>query len=310
MAVVRDELVELKQRFGRKRVTTIVAETDEPEFTEEAFIVEEDAVVILCASGWVKRVRSVKDVHQTRMREGDSVLAAVAGSTRASVAFFSNHGVCYVSRIDAIPAATGYGEPIQKLFKLGDGERIVTALSFDPRVLEVIPAEEGVLEPQPPFALAVTRGGLGCRFSLRNHAEPSTRAGRKFARLNDGDEVLAVMPLGMFREADLVMCASDDGHALAVRADEVPVLSGPGKGVIVMKLEEGAVLLGAELGHRDLDAIVVETGGGSERSLTLRSIEGSRAGRGSAVVKRGGFSKFVWRKVETPNLGGERAESN
>ncbi|MBM4359604.1 MAG: DNA topoisomerase, partial [Deltaproteobacteria bacterium] len=310
MAVVRDELIELKQKFGKKRVTTIVSETDEPEFTEDAFIVDEDAVVILCASGWVKRVRSVKDVHQTRMREGDTVLVAVAGSTRASVAFFSNHGACYVSRIDAIPAATGYGDPIQKLFKLGDGERIVTAMSFDLRVLEVIPAEEGVLEPQPPFALAVTRGGLGCRFSLRNHAEPSTRAGRKFARLNDGDEVLAVMPLGTRKEHDWVMCATDDGHALAVRADEIPVLSGPGKGVMVMKLDEGAVLLGAELGWRDLDAIVVETGGGTERSLTLRSLEGSRAGRGSAVVKRGGFSKFVWKKAETPNLGGERAEQS
>jgi len=305
MAVVREELVELKQGYGKKRVTTIVAEVDEPEYTEEAFIIDEDAVVILCASGWVKRVRSVKDVHQTRMREGDTVLAAVAGSTRASVAFFSNQGVAYVSRIDAIPAATGYGDPIQKLFKLGDGERIVSAMSFDPRVLKVVPAEEGVLEPQPPFALAVTRGGLGCRFSLRNHAEPSTRAGRKFARLNDGDEVLTVVALGTDKHPDYVMCAADDGHALAVRADEVPVLSGPGKGVIVMKLEDGAALLGAELGFRDLDHITVETGGGSERSLTLRSIEGSRAGRGSAIVKRGGFSRFVWKKVETPNLGGE-----
>src|SRR5207248_4684490 len=110
-----------------------------------------------------------------RMREGDSVLAAVSGSTRASVAFFSNQGVCYVCRIDAVPAATGYGDPIQKQFKLGDGERIVAALSFDPRTLKVPPAEEGVTEPQPPFAVAVTRGGLGARFSLRTHAEPSTR---------------------------------------------------------------------------------------------------------------------------------------
>jgi DNA gyrase subunit A len=306
-AVVKDELLELKQRYGTKRATTIVAEVDEPEYTEEAFIVDEDAIVILCASGWVKRVRSVKDVHQTRMREGDSVLAAVAGSTRSSVAFFSNQGACYVCRIDAVPAATGYGDPIQSLFKLGDGERIVSAMSFDPRVLRVIPAEEGVLEPQPPFGLAVTKGGLGCRFSLRNHAEPSTRAGRKFARLNDGDEILNVMPLGTRSETDWVMCASDDGHAIAVSAEEIPVLSGPGKGVIVMKLDDDANLLGAELGWRDLDNIVVETGGGTERALTLRSIEGTRAGRGSAVVKRGGFGKFVWKKVETPSIEGDSA---
>ncbi len=308
MAVVREELLELKQGYGQKRATTIVGEVDEPEYTEEAFIVDEDAIVILCASGWVKRVRSVKDVHQTRMREGDGVLAAVAGSTRSAVAFFSNQGACYVCRIDAVPAATGYGDPIQKLFKLGDGERIVAAMAFDPRSLKVPPAEEGVVEPQPPFALAVTKGGLGARFSLRNHAEPSTRAGRKFARLNEGDEVLNVMALGTQKEPDWVMCASDDGHAIAVACEEIPILSGPGKGVMVMKLDDAANLLGAELGWRDLDQITVETGGGSERALTLRSIEGARAGRGNAVVRRGGFAKFVWKKAETPAIGGEKGD--
>ena len=151
----------------------------------------------------------------------------------------------------------------------------------------------------------MTRGGLGCRFSLRTHAQPSTRAGRKFARLNEGDEVLVVVALGTQREPDWVMCAADDGHAIAVLADEVPILGGPGKGVIVMKLDDGATLLGAELGSRDLDSITVETAQGTERSLTLRSLEGSRAGRGHAVVKRGGFAKFIWKKAETPNLGGE-----
>ena len=48
-----------------------------------------------------------------------------AGSTRASVVFFSNFGVAYTARITDIPASTGYGEPIQRFFKLKDGERII-----------------------------------------------------------------------------------------------------------------------------------------------------------------------------------------
>ncbi|MSP26830.1 MAG: DNA topoisomerase IV subunit A [Myxococcales bacterium] len=302
--LVRRELSEVRGKFAQKRVTKIVTDVDEPEFSAEEFIVDEDAVVILCQSGWVKRVRTVKDVHQTRMRDGDSVLAAVRGSTRASVGFFSNQGTAYVCRIDDVPAASGYGDPIQKQFKLGDGERIIAMMSFDARVLEVKPAEEGVLEPQPPFALAVTKGGLGTRLSLRTHAEPSTRAGRKFCKLNEGDEVLAVVALGTRAEADWVMCAADDGHALAVLTDEIPVLGGPGKGVIVMKIGEGASLIGAELGWRELDTIMVETGLGKERSITLRSIEGSRAGRGHALVKRGGFARYLWRQVATPDAEG------
>jgi DNA gyrase subunit A len=308
--LVRDELAELKGRFAEPRRTKIVASSHEPEFQAEDFIVEEDAIVILMESGWVKRVRQVKDVNQTRMREGDRVLAAAMGSTKAAVAFFSNQGVAYVTRIHDVPAATGYGEPVQTLFKLGDGERIVAMLAFDPRVLEVPPAREEAAEPEPPYAVAVTRGGLGLRFSLRAHAEPSTRAGRKFARLNEGDEVLAVMALGLSpKETDYVMCATSDGHALAVDADEVSLLSGPGKGVMVIKVSEGVEVLGAELGHRDLDSISVATDKGVLRSLTLRSIVGTRGGRGSAIVRRGGFSRMVAPAVATPAVGDGEASS-
>lgn len=302
--LVRDELVALKGEFADKRRTTIVASVDEPEFAAEDFIAHEDQVVILMASGWIKRVGRVKDVNSTRMRDGDSVLAAVFGSTKAPVAFFSNQGTCYVCLIHDIPASTGYGEPIQKLFKLGDGERIVSMIAFDPRELEVPAVREGAAEPEPPFALAVTRGGLGLRFSLRTHGEPSTRAGRKYARLNKGDEVLTVEPLGMFQEEDWIMVAADDGHALAVKADEISLLGGPGKGVMVIKLAKGATLIGAELGHRALDSITVETGKGKERNLTLQSLQGTRGGKGAAIVRRGGFSNYVWRPVETPG-GGE-----
>ena len=61
------------------------------------------------------------------------MLAAFAGSTRATCAFFSNFGVAYTCRIVDVPASTGYGEPIQKLFKLKDGEKVVAAMSLDPR---------------------------------------------------------------------------------------------------------------------------------------------------------------------------------
>ena len=317
-ALVRNELSELRAEYADKRRTQVVAMVDEPSFAAEDYIVAEDAMVILMNSGWVKRVRSIKDVNSTRMREGDSVLSAVIGSTKSAIAFFSNQGTCYVTRIHDIPASTGYGEPIQKLFKLRDGERMIAMLSFDPRVLENKPPpegadmeapENGTGEPLPPYALAVSRGGLGLRFSLRNHAEPSTRAGRKFARPPKGDEIMTVLPLEMWQEDDYIMCAADDGHALAVLCEDVSLLSGAGRGVMVMKLKKGVRLLGAELGHRDLDQITVVTGTGKTRNLTLRSILGPRAGRGSVIVKRGGFKEFIGRPVTTPSFGdGEQQE--
>src|ERR671915_1020728 len=104
----------------------------------EDFIVEEDNVVIVSSDGWVKRQKEVRDLSTTRLREGDSVLAVMQGSTRATAVFFSNFGAAYTARIIDIPASTGYGEPIQKLFKLRDGERVVAALSLDPRAIGTI----------------------------------------------------------------------------------------------------------------------------------------------------------------------------
>jgi len=193
---------------------------------------------------------------------------------------------------------------VQKLFKLGDGERMIAAYSFDPRLIEIPPFDEAALEPEPPYAMAITKLGLGMCFSLRNHGEPSTRAGRKFARLNPNDEVLAVFPVDMHKEPDWIMCAANDGHAIAVAVDDLPVLASAGKGVKVIKLAKDAYLLGAVLGRRDLDAIVVETGKGATRSLTLRSLQGTRAGRGSWIVKRGGFTRFFAPELEPPSLEG------
>ncbi|HWP99550.1 MAG TPA: DNA topoisomerase (ATP-hydrolyzing), partial [Vicinamibacterales bacterium] len=168
--LVRREIEEVRRRYADPRRTRLEAEPD-VEYTAEDFIVEEDNVVILSRDGWVKRQKEVRDLASTRLREGDAVLAVLAGSTRATAVFFSNMGVAYTCRIADVPASTGYGEPIQRLFKLRDGERIVAAASLDPRVAPDIAAPPKGGEP-PLHALAVTSDGLALRFGLEPFAEP------------------------------------------------------------------------------------------------------------------------------------------
>src|SRR5205809_5411616 len=114
--IVRSELEEISQKYGDKRRTTIESDAGETEYTADDFIVEEDNVVIISRDGWVKRQKEVKDLSTTRLREGDTILSAFGGSTRATCVFFSNFGVAYTGRIIDVPASTGYGEPIQRLF--------------------------------------------------------------------------------------------------------------------------------------------------------------------------------------------------
>src|ERR687898_219015 len=162
--IVRVEIEEIQKKYGNPRRTTIASDEGAAEYSAEDFIVEEDNVVIVSRDGWVKRQKEVKDVATTRLREGDAVLAVLPGSTRASVVFFSNFGVAYTARITDIPASTGYGEPIQRFFKLKDGERVVAAQSLDPRAAgDITPTKEGA-EPRV-HAVAVASDGYSLRFS-------------------------------------------------------------------------------------------------------------------------------------------------
>jgi DNA gyrase subunit A len=298
--LVRDELTQLRDKYADKRRTKIVVSVDEPEFQAEDFIVAEDANVILSTQGWVKRQRELKDPTQTRLREGDSVLAAEAGSTRSSVAFFSNFGACYVCRVHDVPASTGYGDPVQKFFKLADGERMVAMLSLDPRVLgqELREPVEGATEIEGPFGLALTRGGLGFRFPLHHHREPSTRAGRKFAKLNEGDEVLAVL---LPQDIPGVILAATNGFALRVPIDEIAVLSGAGKGSIVMKVDEGERVVGALLDDRDF--FELETEKGKIVRETVHKVSGVRGEYGRQITgKKDRVVRLLMPPIATPNL--------
>ncbi|MBL8142963.1 MAG: DNA topoisomerase 4 subunit A, partial [Acidobacteria bacterium] len=167
-AVVRDEIEVIQKTYGGKgdgRRTSFADGEQEIEYSADAFIVDEDNIVIVSSDGWVKRQKDVKDLTSTRLREGDRVLAAVAGSTRSTVVFFTNFGTAYSCRLVDVPASTGYGEPIQRLFKFRDGERVLTALSLDPRAIGIIaPPADG--EPAPAHAVAVTSDGYSLRFNL------------------------------------------------------------------------------------------------------------------------------------------------
>ena len=296
--IVRIEIEEVQKKYGDPRRTRISSDEGESEYTAEDFIVEEDNVVIVSRDGWIKRQKEVKDIATTRLREGDAVLAALAGSTRATVVFFSNFGVAYSVRIADVPASTGYGEPIQRLFKLKDGERIVAALSLDPRVAgEIAPRKEGA-EPKV-HAVAVTSDGYSLRFSVEPFVEPSTRAGRRFARTAEGAEVVGVARL---TGGEILIAATREARALLARADEVNFLSGPGRGVILIKLnskEDRVLGFIASSGDRDL--MTVETSRGAEQTISTAKYEVTgRGGKGRELLQRGQFTRVIYAAPDAP----------
>lgn len=305
--IVREELNQVIADYGKtkegKRRTVIEAVGDEPEFSAEDFIVAEDCHVLVTADGWIKRQKEIKEPSKSRIREGDRVLACVAGSTRATVGFFSSLGTCYTARFIDIPASSGHGEPIQKLFKLKDGEKIVAVMSFDPRVIDGgigSLAEDPKKPDECPWihGFAATSDGYSLRFGIEAYTEPSTRSGRRFARPAKGHAVIGFTPV---HGSETILAVSADCRAMVCRADEVNYLSGPGKGVQLIKLGPLDKLLGFKASEGDRDLLNVETNRGAQKTIsTVKYRTTARGGRGNEIQKNGKIARIIPDDIPAP----------
>jgi DNA gyrase subunit A len=300
--LIREELEEIDEKYGDGRRTKMTA-GEELTYDPDAYIVEEDAVVVLSRDGWLKRVREMKDPTTTRLREGDALFAVLAGNTRDRIALFSSRGSLYVLKITDVPATTGYGEPVQSLLKFGDGERVVAAFLvqgngnsgangngeagggpkqgnlFDEtgEATGAVPATGG------PYLL-VTACGYGFRF-VPDLSE-TTRAGRRVARVGKNDQVVSVVAV----EGPMVICATAKGKMLRFDVGEAAELSGPGRGVIFMRLDSGDTVVGGLVPGDDVAMVAVTPEGREHRVRSSDVPAGRRGGKGQKVVKRGGVA--------------------
>ena len=322
--VVKKELQDLAKTYGDKRRTKVGRrQSDEVEFDPEAYIVKEDAVITISTDGWIRRVGMVKDLSKTRLREGDNLLTALIGSTVDTMVCFSNFGSAYTIRIgDLPPARSGYGDPAQKLFKFKDGERIIAALSSDPRLHSSPPEPRQPMAPVLPLfdgptaggadpvssqqGIAVSSAGMGVRFDLAPFKEPSTRLGRKFMKLRNHEEVVSIEALDLSAATPILAVASQQGRVLLCKAEEVGMLSGPGRGVTVIKLDSADRVLAVRILSRKQDQLVVLKQEGGKLPISMRKYQPvSRGGKGHVLFKRGTLKGAETLPIELPVLDSE-----
>jgi DNA gyrase subunit A len=313
--VVKDELNELAEKHSKDRRRTRMGSSDDTlEFDPEAYIVRENANVVLTRDGWIKRVGRLASVEGTRVREGDEVIAVIPGSTLDHVVFFADDGTAYTMRINEVPASTGYGEPISKYFRLADQVRVIAAGTTDERFIpENSPPANG--EAAGPYLLVVTAEGQTLRTPFAPYRTASTKVGRRYVRLSDGDRVVMVVVL---HDEKTLMLASVHGHVIHFPIEEINILSGVGKGVMGIKLSSGDVCLGGALLSGKRDTMVVETEGGKTKEFSGASTSykvTSRGGKGFEAVKRTTFTRVVphpielvdWEQVEEHTAGKDTA---
>ena len=125
-------------------------------------------------------------------------------------------------------------------------------------------------------ALAVTSDGYSLRFSLEPFVEPSTRAGRRFARTAEGAEVVGVARV---TGDEIVIAATRQARAMLCKVEEVNFLAGPGRGVILIKLQKDDRVLGFIASTGDRDLMTVETTRGAEQTISTTQIRRHRPRR-------------------------------
>ena len=249
--LIKTELLEIKEKYGDKRKSVIKA-VEEMEFTQEDFIVHEDVTVILTKMGWIRRAKTVGE--NLRFKEGDTLLALIPANTRDNIAIFSSAGKAYVIKAYDLPAGSGFGEPVQHLFKFGDGERPVTAMNLTTLLSGAAAAplveeeekekkkgkkKEAAGKPATIMGISVSARGVGFKFDLSMFNTVTTRAGKKFAGLKPGDSIMGVDIIDLTH----VLFLTSEGKAVVIAAKDVPLLSGAGKGVKLVNVRNGEIAL-------------------------------------------------------------------
>jgi DNA gyrase subunit A len=301
--VVETELNEVAAEYGDARRTSIGSADEVAEYDPQAYIVRENTNVVVTRQGWLKRVGRLSRVESTRVREGDTVLDVLPANTLDNVILFSSDGVAYTLPVDQIPASSGYGDPLSKHVRLGDGVNMVAGLSTDDRFTAEDKKKRG--QPTPaPYLLIVTAHGQVMRLSLSTFRVPSTKLGRKYCRLRSGDSVEFVE---LIDDADTMFIASRKARVLHFAIKEVPILGAAGKGVKGIRLESGDEVIGAMQLSRPSDTLhAINTNGKTLSFGQMKYEVTSRGGKGVKTSMRNGFAEIVrpeillvdWNEIE------------
>ncbi len=255
--IIKDELLEIKNRFGDERRTTI--ETVENEILLEDLIERHNAVITLTHEGYIKRQpsdtysaqrRGGKGIIGMTTKEEDYIERVVVADSHSHLMLFTSKGRVHVMKAYRIPEAsrTSKGSNIVNLIEIEPGETITAMLSV---------AQLNIDSEENDFLVMVTRNGVIKRTRLSEYAVQ--RKGGKIAlTLDEGDELIFVA--NTHGESD-IMIATKNGNAARFDENKVSVIGRTARGVRGITLRDSDTVAGA--------CIIEKTPGWSETHSLL-----------------------------------------
>ena len=276
LAIVKEELLDIKRRFGDERRTEIETVTGEVDI--EDLIAEEQCVYTLTQAGYVKR--QPKAIYQAQHRGGRGILGMTrkeedivqemfVGSTHDYVLFVTDRGRLF--RIKGYTIAEGSrtskGAHIVNLLQLAEGEKVTNMIRQSAKDT----SEEG-------YVTMVTRQGLIKRTPLTQYAN-IRKSGLIGIALNEGDSIAWTR---LTTGNDTLIVATRNGQAIRFFEGEARPMGRSGHGVRAIRLEEGDEVVGVSICREGATVLTVTEQGKGRRS----QIEDYRlTGRGGKGVR-------------------------
>ncbi len=276
MDVIREDIFEIKEKYGDERRTLISAE-DADEIDIEDLIADEETLVMISHGGYIKRSpldtyrkqgRGGRGIIGSGTKEGDFVEHMFIASTHDYLLIFTNKGVCHWLRVYDIPEMSrqSKGRNIVNLLQLG-GESITS-------IINVRNFEEGQL-------VMATRNGLVKKTVLSAYGNPRAN-GVKAIKLDANDDLIGV---AVTTGANDIILGSANGMAIRFNESQARSMGRVSRGVNGIKLREGDYVVGMVIAEEGESLLTVcEKGFGKRTSLDDYRAQ-SRAGMGLINVK-------------------------
>jgi len=285
LGIIKDELASLKQEFGDERRTEILAET--VDLTIEDLLADEDMVVTITRSGYIKRThveayrsqkRGGKGVTGMETKEEDIVEDLFVASTHSYLLFFTNKGKVHWLKVHEIPEGgrQAKGKAMANVLSLADGERVATCVP-------VRDFESG------GYVLFATKQGKVKKTELSAFSHPRA-GGIQAITLEDGDEVMAARRTDGQRE---VLLSTKQGMIIRFPEEEVRPMGRTAAGVRGIDVDEGDQVIAAETVKEGVTVLTVTARGYGKRTpLDEYRLQG-RAGKGIIDIKTAGRNGTV-----------------
>jgi DNA gyrase subunit A len=278
MGILKDEMEEVAKKYGDERRTEILA--DQTDFSVEDLIAEEDMVITISHSGYIKRIAVTTYRRQRRggrgltgatTKEEDWIEHLFIASTHDYLMFFTNTGQVYWLKVHEVPQGG----------RASRGKPVVNCIAIKPD--EHVAATVGVRDFSPDRHLIfATRNGTVKKTSLAEYGNVRS-TGIRAINIDEGDELIDVQ---VCDESSDIVLATADGMSIRFHQGDVREMGRVATGVKGIELSKGDHVIGMVVIRRDATLLVVSEKGYGKRSELSDYRVQKRGGKGIITLKR------------------------